>query len=65
MDAEVASTNRMWHCGQIAETMSTSSEISSAQPVLPAGSGLAAPFWFTLRKQPLAVVQAGRPKVER
>jgi hypothetical protein len=28
----LASTSRMWQVGQIAETMSRSSEISSAQP---------------------------------
>src|SRR5689334_21332012 len=60
-DAEDASTSRMWQFGQIAETMSISSEISSAQPVLLLGSGDVAPFWLTLRKQPLAVVHAGRP----
>ena len=55
----------MWQFGQIAETMSTSSEISPAQPVSAVGSGLVAPFWLTFRKQPLAVVQAGRPNCER
>jgi len=40
--------------------MSTSSAISIAQPWL-GGSGLAVPCWLTLRKQPFAVVQAGRP----
>src|SRR4051812_43333843 len=35
-----------------------SSAISWAQPTSPAGSGLASPFWFTLRKQPL---QGGSP----
>jgi hypothetical protein len=29
------------------------------------GNGLVAPFWFTLRKQPLAVVHAGRPNCDR
>src|SRR5579883_3311956 len=61
----LASTKRMWQLGQIAETMSISREISPAQPVSGAGSGLAWPFWLILRKQPLAVVQGGRPKVER
>src|SRR5258705_9404061 len=55
----------MWQLGQIAETMSTSSEISPAQPVSGAGSGLAAPFWLTFLKQPLAVVQAGSPNCVR
>jgi hypothetical protein len=61
----VASTSRMWQSGQIAETMSRSREISPAQPVFVAGRGLACPLWLTLRKQPLAVVQAGRLKVDR
>ena len=30
-----------------------------------AGSGLAWPFWLTLRKQPLAVVHAGSPYCAR
>ena len=60
-----ASTSRMWHSGQIADTMSTSRLISPAQPASDAGSGLAAPFWLTFLKQPLAVVQAGRPNWER
>jgi hypothetical protein len=33
----LASTSRMWQFGQIAETMSRSREISSAQPVLRRG----------------------------
>ena len=45
--------------------MSTSREISPAQPASAVGSGEAAPFWFTLRKQPLAVVHAGSPYVDR
>src|SRR5690242_16922952 len=59
-DALLASTSRMWQFGQIAEAMSRSSEISSAQPESTAGK-LVPPFWSTLRKQPLAVVQAERP----
>src|SRR5262245_7636688 len=54
--AELASTSRMLQFGQIAETMSMSSEISPAQPASLAGNGLVAPFWLTWRKQPLAVV---------
>ena len=57
----VASTSRMWQFGQTAETMSRSSEISPAQPVLAAGSEVVEPVWLTFLKQPLAVVQAGRP----
>ena len=41
--------------------MSTSSEISSSQLAFLRGSAVALPFWSTLRKQPLAVVQAGSP----
>src|SRR3954447_4537257 len=59
-----ASTRRILQLWQIACAISTSSEISCAQPLLKAGSGEAAPFWLTLQKQPLAVVQAGRPNVE-
>src|SRR5215475_648239 len=59
-----ASTSRMWQPGQMAETMSRSSEISSAQPGSTRGY-LFLPFWSTLRKQPLAVVQAGRPNCDR
>jgi hypothetical protein len=63
--ALLTSTRRILRFGQIADTMSTSSEISPAQLGSDAGSGLAAPFWLTLRKQPLAVVQAGRPNCDR
>jgi hypothetical protein len=56
-----ASTRRMLHCGHTAETISMSSAISDDQPEFEAGSGLAAPFWLTLWKQPLAVVHAGSP----
>ena len=55
-----ASTKRMWQVGHTAEAMSTSSEISSAQPALAMGM-LVPPVWFTLRKQWFAVVHAGRP----
>ncbi len=65
MVGDLASTSRMWQPGQIAETMSRSSEISPAQPASAEGSGAAWPFWLTFRKQPLAVVQAGSPNVER
>src|SRR5690242_18930718 len=57
---ELASTSRMWQPEQIAETMSRTSEISSAQPTLLRG-GLVVPFRFTLRKQPLALMHEGRP----
>src|SRR6266545_7680403 len=61
----VASTSRIWQLGQTAETIWMSREISAAQPALGAGSGPARPFWFTLRKQPLAVVHGGRPNCAR
>ncbi len=48
----------------MALTMSRSSDISTAQPELGAG-GVEPPDWFTLRKQPLSVVHAGRPYTER
>ena len=59
-EALLASTSRMWQSGQVADTMSRSSEISCG----PAGVGLrqvVPPVWFTFLKQPLAVVQAGSP----
>ena len=59
---EFASTSRMWQSGQAAETMSRSRLISSAQPGSAAGNGPPARAWLTLWKQPLPVVQAGRPK---
>ncbi len=59
------STSRILHSGQIAEAMSMSSAISPAQPASARGSGLAAPFWLTFRKQPLAVVHGGRPNWAR
>ncbi len=65
----LASTRKMWHFGQIAETMSTSSDSSVAQPVVPefAGSGLAVPFSLVTVRQPASVVvlHAGRPQDER
>jgi len=59
-ELELASTSRMWQSGQVADTMSTSSEISSAQLAFLRGSEVV-PVWPTLRKHPLAVVHAGRP----
>src|SRR3954451_7006535 len=50
----------MWQPGQMADAMSTSREISSAQPVS-VGGRLLPPVWLTFLKQPLAVVQAGSP----
>src|SRR6266567_3492363 len=42
-DGVDASTSVMWHLGQIAETMSRSSDSSSAQPASALGSGLLLP----------------------
>src|SRR5580704_2565021 len=58
---ELASTRRMWQLGHAAETMSTSSEISSDQPEFATGNDVALPCSLTLRKQPLAVVHAAMP----
>ena len=58
--AEVASTSRMWQFGQVAETMSRSSEISPAQPESGFGRLLVDPDWLTFSKQPLPVLQDGR-----
>jgi hypothetical protein len=56
---ELASTSRMLHCGQTAETISMSRLISCPQPTSAAGSGEVSPFWFTFRKQPDSVVHSG------
>ncbi|SFY51810.1 hypothetical protein STEPF1_05076 [Streptomyces sp. F-1] len=61
IDAVLASTSRILQFGQVALTMSRSSEISPAQPLSAVGSEVVEPVWPTLVKQPLAVVQAGRP----
>src|SRR3954463_9499355 len=65
VSGELASTNRMWQSGQVADKAARSRLISSAQPKSPAGSGLAAPFWLTFLKQPLAVVHGDRPRLLR
>src|SRR5439155_9304471 len=61
---EFASTRTTLQFGHTADAMSRSSEISCAQPPFARG-GAVPPPWLTLRKQPLAVVQAGSPYVER
>src|SRR5262245_41725259 len=61
----LASTSKMWHLGQIAETMSRSSEISPAQPAFALGSGPFLPFWLTMRRHPLAFVHFGSPNMCR
>ncbi|MGH7749752.1 MAG: hypothetical protein ACREQ5_34050, partial [Candidatus Dormibacteria bacterium] len=53
---ELASTSTIEQLGQTDDTISMSRSISWPQPVSPEGSGLVAPFWFSLRKHPLAVV---------
>src|SRR5207302_8522815 len=60
----VASTSRMWHFLQVADTMSRSSEISAAQLTL-GGGYVVPPVWFTFLKQPLAVVHGGSPNCAR
>jgi hypothetical protein len=65
MDAELASTSTMWQLGQMALTMSMSSDSSSAQPASAEGSLLVLPVWPTFWKQPFALVQAGRPNCLR
>ena len=62
-----ASTTRMWQRGQATEIIDTSRVSSSAHPegTPEAGSGPAFPCWFTMRRQPLATVHAGRRKQAR
>ena len=57
----LASTSRILQFGQMALTMSRSSEISSLQLTLAPGSGDAAPDWLTFVKHPDPEVQAGSP----
>src|SRR5881227_3021149 len=59
-----ASTSRSLHFGQIAEAMSRSSEISSAQPLFAVGYDVP-PSWSTFLKHPFAVVHAASPYCER
>src|SRR5947207_8202235 len=59
-----ASTNRMLQFGQIAETMSTSSDSSKAQ-LLFLVDRLSLPSSPTIRRQPFAVVHVGSPNVDR
>ena len=58
--ADLAWTTTILQSGQAAETASTSSACSPAQPTLIRGR-LVPPFWSMIFRQPLAVVQAGRP----
>ena len=64
--AELASTSRMWQLGQIgADHVEVEGDLLAPSRVFAGGIGACRPVWLTLRKQPLAVVQAGRPKKDR
>ena len=70
--ALAASTIRIWHVGQIALTISTSRDSSTAQLLDAVGSGLVCPLSFTCSKvQPwldvetVPVGHAGRSKLLR
>ena len=63
-DADFACTRTILQSGQVAETASRSRACSWAQPTLTRGR-LVPPFWSMIRRHPLAVVQADRPKVDR
>src|SRR5580692_9026529 len=66
IEAEFASTSTIEQLGQIPETMSRSSDSSSSQPPLESDFGsLLVPYSLTIFRQPLAVVQAGRPNFVR
>ena len=56
-----ASTRRILQWGQIAETMSRSSDSSSAQPELPFGNQAVVPFWLTTRRHLVDILQAPSP----
>src|ERR1044071_6204504 len=60
-----ASTRRIRQLGQIALTMSRSSEISRLQSGSGGGSRSVLPVWPTFVKHPFAVVHGGRPYVDR
>ena len=63
--SSLACTTRMLHRGHAALTMSTSSAVSTVQSSLGSadagGRFVVWPSWFTIRRQPLAIVHAGRP----
>src|SRR5579863_1356480 len=59
---EFASTRMIVHSRQIEWTLSTSSDSSVDQPVVSfAGSEVVLPVWLTTVRQPLPVLQVGRP----
>ena len=55
------STRMILHLEQIADTMSRSSDSSSAQPELPFGYQAVVPFWLTTRRHFVDSWHAGRP----
>src|SRR5277367_6067299 len=69
MLALVASTARMWQFGQVADTMSMSSDSSVPQPelLLFLGSEVVEPVWLTTVTQPASVLvlHAAWPKSDR
>ncbi len=60
--SDAASITRILHFGQTAEAMSTSSEVSCAQPWLPERSAPSRPPGATFLKQPFALVHARQPE---
>jgi len=63
-ELDVAWTTRILQSGQAADTASTSRACSMSHPES-VGGLLLPPFWSIRLKQPLLVVHAGRPKLER
>src|SRR5947209_5764202 len=63
--SSLASTRSSLQAGHVAEAAWRSRSISPPHPTLPEGYPPALPAWFTLRKQPFAVVQAGSPTALR
>ena len=61
VDVLFDSTRMILHLGQIAETMSRSSDSSSAQPELPFGYQAVVPFWLTTRRHLVDSLQAPSP----
>src|SRR5438309_4233096 len=63
-DGVSASTSRILHRGQAAETAWTSSAISTPHPGS-ANGGVDAPRWLTFRKQPVDDPHGGNPHARR
>ena len=59
----LASTTRILQCGQTADTIETSSMVSTSHPegTADAGSGPALPFWLTTRRHPVDSLHAPSP----